>query len=370
VNVDTALQRKIGQLLAVGIHGTDLSDARIQQVIQQAEAGLIGGVIIYRYNIVNREQLTELLQGLQRAKTQFPLLVFVDQEGGKIQRIDSSLGFHDTPSAQDIANSATVAQARQIYADLGQELHATGFNVDLAPCVDLDDDPSCPAIGQLARSYGTDPELVADYGQAMINGLKDHGVFSCIKHYPGHGRARGDSHTGLLDITNTWSAVELEPFKRLVERGVVDAVMTSHLVHQDVDHGTPVTFSRHWLQRLRNEVGFDGLIVADDLHMGAIISHYSLSETVIQGLNAGLDQLMFSNNPLAAQPQGIRHDVQADVEQVVTGQWQVPDPGLPEKINSAVLSAISDGRLTRDVIEHAYQRVTALKATLNTVEQP
>jgi beta-N-acetylhexosaminidase len=202
----------------------------------------------------------------------------------------------------------------------------------------------------------------------MINGLKEHDVFSCIKHYPGHGRARGDSHTGLLDITNTWSAVELEPFKRLVERGVVDAVMTSHLVHQDVDHGTPVTFSRHWLQRLRTEVGFNGLIVADDLHMGAIISHYSLSETVIQGLNAGLDQLMFSNNPLAAQPQGIRHDVQADVEQIVTGQWQVPDPDLPEKINSAVVSAISDGRLTRDVIEHAYQRVTALKATLNTVD--
>jgi hypothetical protein len=102
--------------------------------------------------------------------------------------------------------------------------------------------------------------------------------------------------------------------------------------------------------------------------MGAIISHYSLSETVIQGLNAGLDQLMFSNNPLAAQPQGIRHDVQADVEQIVTGEWQVPDPGLPEKIISAVVSAISDGHLTLDVIEHAYQRVTALKATLNTVE--
>jgi beta-N-acetylhexosaminidase len=364
VKTDIDLQRKIGQLLAVGIHGTDLRDTRIQQVIQQAEAGLIGGVIIYRYNIINREQLTELLHGLQRAKTPFPLLVFVDQEGGKIQRIDSAQGFHDTPSAKAIAGSSTTAQARMRYSELGQELHATGFNFDLAPCVDLDGDPPCSAIGQLERSYGADPQQVANYGQAMISGLKDHGVFACIKHYPGHGRAQGDSHTGLPDITSTWTATELEPFKLLVAQGVVDAVMTSHLVHQDVDQGTPVSFSRSWLQRLRVELSFDGLIVADDLHMGAIISHYSLSETVIQGLNAGLDLLMFSNNPLAAQPQGIRHDVQADVDRVVTGEWLVPDPELPEKVSSAIAIAVDNGSLTLDVIDRAYQRVTALKAQL------
>ena len=368
MNTNIALQRKIGQLLAVGIHGTELGDARIQQVIKQAEAGLIGGVIIYRYNIINRKQLNELLHGLQRAKTPFPLLVFVDQEGGKIQRIDSTQGFHDTPSAKTIANASNAAQARQHYADLGQELQSTGFNFDLAPCVDLDGDPPCPAIGQLERSYGRDPQQVANYAQAMISGLKDHGVFACIKHYPGHGRAQGDSHTGLLDITKTWSEVELEPFKLLIAQGVVDAVMTSHLVHQDVDQGTPVTFSRGWLQRLRGELGFDGLIVADDLHMGAIINHYSLSETLIQGLNAGLDLLMFSNNPLAAEPQGIRHDLKANVDQVITGEWQVPDAGLPEKVNSAIATAIDDGRLTVKVIEQAYRRVTALKATLPVVD--
>ena len=364
MTTDITLQRKIGQLLAVGIHGTDLNDPRIQQVIQQAEAGLIGGVIIYRYNIIDRAQLSALLHGLKSAKTQLPLLVFVDQEGGKIQRIDSSQGFHDTPSAKAIASSSSAAQARQHYADLGQELQATGFNFDLAPCVDLDGDPPCPAIGQLARSYGTDPRQVANYAEAMISGLKDHGIFACIKHFPGHGRAQGDSHTGLLDITSTWSAVELEPFKLLVAQGVVDAVMTSHLVHQDVDEGTPVTFSRSWLQRLRGELGFDGLIVADDLHMGAIISHYSLSETLVQGLNAGLDLLMFSNNPLAAQPQGIRHDLQADVEQVVTGEWQVPDAQLPEKISRAIAAAIDDGDLPVAVVEQAYRRVTALKMKL------
>jgi beta-N-acetylhexosaminidase len=136
-----SLQAKVGQLVAVGIHGTALSDANIQQVIKQAEAGEIGGVIIYRYNITSKVQLTTLLQGIQQARTALPLFVYVDQEGGKIQRIDSSHGFVETLAAQQVATDLSIDEALEHYAELGRELQHTGFNFDLAPCVDIDGEP-------------------------------------------------------------------------------------------------------------------------------------------------------------------------------------------------------------------------------------
>ncbi|MDC0174368.1 hypothetical protein OAI54_02120 [Pseudomonadales bacterium] len=364
VNLHQTLRKQLGQLVCVGFHGTTLTDPGVRKIIEQAEAGLIGGVIIYRYNIINRVQLTLLLQGIQGAKTEFPLFVFVDQEGGKIQRVDSSQGFKETLSAKRIAADLSPKAAQQHYADLGQELQAAGFNFDLAPCVDLDGDPPGPAIGQLDRSYSQDVTTVITYAQTMLEGLGSQGVLGCLKHFPGHGRARGDSHTGLLDITHTWTAAELEPFKQLVSRGVVDAVMTSHLVHQHVDAGTPVTFSTEWLRILREDLGFDGVIVADDLHMGAVIRHYTLNETVVQGLTAGLDLLMFSNNPLAAQPQGIRHDLNATMATVSTGAWVVADPDLPAKVIFEATKAVVAGQLTEGVINAAYERVIELKRKL------
>ena len=363
-NLQQTLCKQLGQLVCVGFHGTTLTDPGVRKIIEQAEAGLIGGVIIYRYNIINRVQLTQLLQGIQEATTEFPLFVFVDQEGGKIQRVDSSQGFKETLSAKRVAADLSPKAAQQHYADLGQELQAAGFNFDLAPCVDLDGDPPGPAIGQLDRSYSQDVTTVTTYAQTMLEGLGSQGVLGCLKHFPGHGRARGDSHTGLLDITHTWTAAELEPFKQLVSRGVVDAVMTSHLVHQHVDAGTPVTFSTEWLRILREDLGFDGVIVADDLHMGAVIRHYTLNETVVQGLTAGLDLLMFSNNPLAAQPQGIRHDLNATMATVSTGAWVVADPDLPAKVIFEATKAVVAGQLTEGVINAAYERVIELKRKL------
>ncbi|NQV65098.1 MAG: hypothetical protein HQ497_07025, partial [SAR86 cluster bacterium] len=141
-------------------------------------------------------------------------------------------------------------------------------------------------------------------------------------------------------------------------------VMTSHLVHQHVDAGTPVTFSAEWLRILREDLGFDGVIVADDLHMGAIIRHYTLQETVVQGLTAGLDLLMFSNNPLAAQPQGIRHDLNATMATVSTGDWVVADSDLPAKVIFEANAAVAAGHLAASTINAAYERVIKLKRKL------
>ena len=194
----------------------------------------------------------------------------------------------------------------------------------------------------------------------MIKGLRGNRVFNCLKHYPGHGRALGDTHTGLVDITATWSAEELCPYDRLIKQGGVDGVMTAHVIHGKEDPDTPASFSKKWIGRLRGDLGFTGLVIPDDLHMGAIRYRYPLEEIVVRGLNAGLDLLLFSNNPLAARARGIRHDKNVSVFEG-TG---VPDENLADKIISAVLAAVSEGRVSMDRINEAYKRVTTMKQRL------
>ncbi|MFC1886205.1 glycoside hydrolase family 3 protein [Thermodesulfobacteriota bacterium] len=358
------LDEKIGQLIAIGFHGASPGDEGVRRVTRQVKAGKVSGVVIYRYNIKGPRQLNSLLKPIHDASGPLPLFVMIDQEGGRVQRLHGQNGFFDTLSAKRVASEMDVAEAQRHYDKMGAMLKKTGFNINLAPCVDLGDDPPSEAIGQLERSYSSDPQTISDYAEAMVEGLRVHGVLSCLKHFPGHGRARGDSHMGLVDITKTWLADELWPYRKLISRGAADAVMTAHLIHNQVDPDTPATLSTTWINRLRTDIGFDGVVVADDLHMGAIIRRYSLGDVLIKGLNAGLDLFLFSNNPLAEKTQGIRQDSNSPVVTTGKGGWSVPDPDLPEKIIRTVKKAVSDGSIDPSVIDRAYNRVVHLKQRL------
>lgn len=354
---EPSLEEKIGQLIVVGFHGVSPEEASVRKVMAQAKAGEIGGVIVFGYNIEGPTQLKLLMDPLRQSASSYPLFTFVDQEGGRVQRLSPEKGFTDFSSAKKVAETMSVAEARLHYRSMGALLRENGFNFDFAPCVDLDGDPPCEVIGGLERSYSDSAETVIDYARAMIDGLHDHGVFNCLKHYPGHGRARGDSHMGLVDISQTWTADEMAPYESLVNDGHVDAVMTAHLLHSGVDPDTPVTFSQKWIDKLRKEIGFNGVVIADDLHMGAILHHYTLEEIVTRGLEAGLDLLLFSNNPLAAKAQGICQDAPSKG----FGSASVPDAELPAKIIDSVVHAIGSGTLSVDAIDRAFSRVVSLK---------
>lgn len=358
------LKEKIGQLMAVGVNGTLPADPGIEKLKAQAREGSIGGVILYRYNIVDPEQTGTLIQDIQESSVKQPLFVMLDQEGGKVQRLNSAKGFSDTHSARYVADNMDAGGALQHYDTLGKMLSDTGFNFNFAPCVDLDGEPQCPAIGKLERSYSEDPEKVVQYAEAMIEGLGKNRVASCIKHFPGHGRVGEDSHVGLVDITRTWSEEELLPFRRIIEDGAADSVMTAHLMHLGVDPENPVTFSKIWIDKLRKEMGFDGVVVTDDLHMGAMIKNYPLKTVVINSLKAGADLLIFSNNPLAAKATGIRHDETTGVVTSEDGSWIVPDPDLPEKFAQIVQEALDNGELDIDLIDNAVRRISGLKGRL------
>ncbi len=362
-----SLKEQIGQLLMVGFHGTSPTDAGVRTVIAQAEDGLIGGVAIYRYNIEGNQQLRELLAALRSARTPVPLFISVDQEGGRVQRLNAKNGFQDFASAKAIAQLASPTEIRAHYASMASMLRDAGINFDCAPCLDLDGTPGSPVIGAMDRSYSAAPTIVATCAEQFIDAFRTAGIVTCAKHYPGHGRAVGDSHTGLIDITQSWTDDELEPYRLLHSRGKLDAVMTAHLRHQGVDAGRPCTFSPSWIGRLRQTIGFSGVVVTDDLHMGAILHAYALSDIVVRALSAGHDLLFFSNNPLASQSQGIRHDERASTASAAqshTGS-PVPDSALPEKFQDIVAHGLQRQQLSEGQITASCERICTLKRRLD-----
>lgn len=359
--INPKIKKDLGQMLSVGFHGTTIADDGVRNALEQARAGVIGGIILYRYNIETPAQLKELLAHFHTAATPYPLFVMLDQEGGKVQRIGSSKGFQDSLSAQKIAQELSPEEAYQHYLAMASMLKDLGFNFNFAPCVDVDTVPPCEVIGKLERSYSTDPEVVITYASTMIEAMRAKGVASCIKHFPGHGSARADSHMGLVDITNDWKEDELIPYRSLAADDRIDSIMSAHLIHNGIDKDTPVVFSETWLTKIRKDIHFDGVIVTDDLHMGAIVHNFSLHEIATRTINAGHDLLIFSNNPLASQTQGIRHDENTKATAGGGETITVPDPLIAEKIIEQIELAHDSGRISEIRLQSAISRVLKLK---------
>ncbi|MGB7480048.1 MAG: glycoside hydrolase family 3 N-terminal domain-containing protein [Burkholderiaceae bacterium] len=346
------LEQKIGQMVMMGFAGTRPDDPAVRQALQQIEQGRLGGIAFYRYNIEGPQQTRELNAAFQRANPlSLPLLIALDQEGGLVQRLRASNGFADTPSAEEVAATQTPQQAFITYRTMADMIRRAGFTLNMGPVVDLRGAPApvSPVIGQLRRSFSDDPATVVRYAEAFIDAHHAAGVLTSIKHYPGHGMATADSHRGMVDITDTYQARERIPFRALIASGRADAIMGAHLIDRQVDADNPVTLSARYLpQRLRGEDGFDGVVVTDDLCMGAILQYYTLEQIVVRAIDAGNDVLVFSNNPAAAQ--GVP-DFQ-------------PQYDIGERVIAIVLRALADGRLRQEQIENAWRRIVAMRARL------
>lgn len=345
------LVREIGQMIMVGFHGTDLKDPEVQQTLHLAREGKIGGVIFFGYNIVNPRQVKKLTSAFQEAQP--GLLIAIDQEGGKVKRLSSQNGFQDFPSAKKIAETQSPLQAYQIYLKMAKMIKGAGFNLNFGPVVDLHADPKgheCPVIGKLERSYSSHVNKVVEYATMFIEAHRKLGILTSLKHFPGHGYARHDSHKGMVDITMTSHPQEQEAFYRLIASGKVDTLMSGHLMHQRWDAHYPATLSSHILKHnLREGVKYEGVIITDDLHMGAIGQHYPLEEVIIQAIRAGNDILLFSNNKAAAQ--GVKKFKAS--------------ASLAEKIQGIIMNAIEEKKLSRADLHDAFLRVEALKRKLS-----
>ncbi|MCK9230600.1 MAG: glycoside hydrolase family 3 protein [Syntrophales bacterium] len=297
------LKRKIGQMIMVGFRGVSIDEE--SRITHDIEAGRLGGVILFDYdvprgiferNIHSPEQLKRLTGQLQ-SRAAVPLFVAVDQEGGRVSRLKERRGFPPSPSQRFLGRLDDPVVTTDAAVMTARTLVDAGVNLNIAPVVDLDVNPDNPVIGAPERSFSSDPAVVARNAAIVIGVFREAGILSAVKHFPGHGSSEADTHGGFVDVTDLWSERELLPFRDLIEGGLVDMVMTAHTFNGRVDPLFPATLSERTIGGiLREQLGYDGVVISDDLQMAAIRDTYSFEETLEKALKAGIDILLFANN--------------------------------------------------------------------------
>ena len=298
---DRELKKQIGRMLVVGFENEQID--KNSQIVKDIQSYNLGGVILfdkfYKHrsitkNISSPAQLKELSTKLQKFSLE-PLLISVDQEGGKVARLKPYYGFETIPSAKSISQMSK-EKAKTIYDKQSKMLQESGINCNFAPVVDLSVNPKNKVITGLERSYGQSSDTVSKNAKVLIDSQRAKNVISVLKHFPGHGSSLGDSHKGFVDISNTWTQKELLPYQNLIDSRDVDMIMTAHVFHSNLDGKYPATLSNSINnQLLRHKMGYKGVVISDDLQMKAITKHYSLKESVTLAINAGVDILLFGN---------------------------------------------------------------------------
>ena len=341
----------LGELLLVGFGGTQVEgNDEVRALVCDVK---VGGLILFERdarsgdarNITSPEQVRQLTSDLQALALQCTgrrLLIAADNEGGAVMRLSTRLGYLPTPPPQALGDAgdpgATALESRR----MGATLREAGINWNLAPVVDVAVNPLNPAVVTLGRTFSSDPLQVIIQARAFIQGMHEAGVFTSLKHFPGPGSSRSDSHQGFVDVTDTADLkIELAPYRALIKEGLADSVMTAHVFNRGLDPWNPATLSRFTIKRyLRDKLGYKGLVVSDDLLMGAIRQRYGVEEASILALQASVDMLLISQN-------------QGRVER-----------GAAERVVTALRSAITTGRLSSKALTASIQRVRALRSRI------
>ena len=343
---DVSLDVKIGQMLMVGFRGLRLNEN--SSIVRDIRDYHLGGVILFDYdvpaerpvrNIESSGQVKELTAALQDASVT-PLLVAIDQEGGKITRLKESSGFPGTVSAQYLGTVNSRSLTYEYAANIAKSLAEVGINLNLAPCVDLNINPDNPVVGRLERSFSAEADIVTKHALAFIEAHHKQGVLCAIKHFPGHGSSAGDSHLGLVDVTDTWSPAELEPYKNIIKAGIADAIMTAHVFNGHLDDKYPATLSKPIISGvLRKQLNYDGVVISDDMQMQAITDSYGLEMAIQAAIEAGVDIILIANNSLYE-------------EDIVGRSVEV------------IKKLVRDGKISEERINESYRRIQKLKSRI------
>lgn len=334
--------QKQGESKATGF--TEMND-EVGSIIQKYH---LGGVILFAENVVGTEQTVRLIDGLQNASPEIPLFITIDQEGGIVTRLQTGTNL---PGNMALGATRSEKNAYQTGKIIGEELSSLGVNVNFGPSLDVNNNPDNPVIG--VRSYSSNPELVSKLGIETIQGLQRQNVAATAKHFPGHGDTATDSHYGLPLVTHNkdrLQAVELLPFQNAIDEGV-DMIMTAHVQFPAFDDTTyiskkdgqeilvPATLSKKVLTGLlREEMGFEGVIVTDALNMKAISDNFGQEEAVVLALKSGVD--------IALMPAQVNS---LEMEKNLASVYD------------AVLEAIESGDLPMEQVNASVERILKLK---------
>jgi beta-N-acetylhexosaminidase len=340
------LPEKLGQMVIAGFAGRQVSAGDV--IAADIQSRKLGGVVLYDYpsgpqglprNIQSPSQLqalTATLQGLDPSK----LIIATDQEGGLVARLNPSHGFPPTVSAEYLGNINDPSVTYNSAAQMAASLAAMGINLNFAPDVDLNVNPNNPVIGAVHRSFSADPDVVTRNAEAFIRAMHDHGVLCTLKHFPGHGSSTADSHLGFVNVTDTWSSVELEPFANIISDGLADAILTAHIFNANLDPDFPATLSYKTITGiLRQQLGYQGVVISDDMQMKAITDIYGFETAISHAINAGVDILLFGNNVS-------------------------DDPDIVARVIGVMQTLVQNGTISEARIDESYNRIQTFKGRL------
>ncbi len=342
VNAAT-IEQMAGQMIVVGFQGDDAGDASVEKLRAEIAAGQLGGVMLLKTNVKSLPAVSEMNAEFRDASPDLPPFITVDQEGGSVERLTRAVGFTEIPNAAAIAKGNSPEGAEAVYGKMAASLADLGFSVNFGPVADVNLNTGNQIIAKFGRSFSADAAVVASYGEAFIKAHQAAGVLTALKHFPGHGSSTADSHEGFVDITKSWKPEELDPYRTLITAGDVDMIMVGHLYHadySDADAQIPSSLSPQWITDvLRTDLKFDGVVISDDLEMGAIRDHFSLEQTVTMAVRAGMDVLLFSNTA------DYRASLAQEIRDILVAE-AAADPAFAERI------------------EQSYNRIVALKARI------
>lgn len=329
-----SLADKIGQMIMVGFGSPSV--APTSRIVEHIGQRNLGGVALFSPNIESFEQVDTLVHQLQAAAN-VPLLVAIDQEGGYVRRLGNGFGLTLNYTPQDLGTINDLELTRQFATEMAQLLAALGINLNLAPVVDLNTNPQNPVIGRIGRSFSADANVVVQHALTFIQAHHEAGVLCTLKHFPGHGSSAQDSHLGFVDVTHSWTPQELEPYAQIIGAGRCDAVMTAHIFNAALDAELPATLSKAVLTDiLRRQMGYDGIIITDDIQMAAIRSFYSFETAIELAVNAGVD--VFASSTYS--------------------------PSVVENTIDLIQRLVETGKINESRIDASYRRVMAMKARL------
>lgn len=344
-----SLDLKIAQMLLIGFRGMSLAETDL--FLKDVKAGRVGSVIFFDYDVPTKEykrniespqQVRALAAQLRKAASEsgsgLPLFISLDQEGGRVNRLKPKYGFPPSVSQQYLGKLNNPDSTRFYAAKTAQTLADLGFNLNFAPSVDVNINPENPVIGKIERSFSSEPSVVAAQAAIIVEEHRKKGIITTLKHFPGHGSSKADSHKGFVDVSDSWKPSEMNPYADLIKQSKVDMIMTAHIFNNRLDADVPATLSKRVITGiLRDSLKYQGVVISDDMQMGAIADHYGLDVAIEKCINAGVDILCFGNN--------LQYD-----------------PDIITKASGIIKRLVKEGKISEARIEESYRRVAALKA--------
>jgi beta-N-acetylhexosaminidase len=331
-----SLDIKIGQMILIGFPKAEVD----KTVLEEVRKGKAGSIILFEKNIPPRNSyiaLKKIIWTYQKASP-IPLIIAIDQEGGRVNRLKEKYGFPRSVSAANLGKMPL--DSIRFYSEAtAATLAGLGFNMNFAPVVDLAANPNNPIIAKPERAYSRSPDSVAVYAREFIRQHQKLGVLTALKHFPGHGSSKDDTHLGIADVTNTWNEDELKPYRALIGEGYAESIMTAHIVNKKLDpSGNPGTLSNKMVNDLlRGKLNYNGVVFSDDMQMHAISKYYGLEEAIRLAILAGVDILTFSNNISDTQERTV------------------------DRVHSIIRKFVEDGAIPQERIDQSFRRIMALK---------